>query len=100
MSIYADLVIKGGLGLSEAYVKIYSVQMHFNRILVLNVKIYKDLEMKNIDSPVEERSFRIEGQLYDTYFSESVVRQLGKTYLTQGYAYLKTLTEFENCTDN
>jgi hypothetical protein len=104
MAIQCELSLSSGITLSAAYVIITDISLayHLSDIPKANITavIYKDLQSRN-DARTEITQFlhTVTGTDFNTYFSETVLKELDKSFMSQAYEYLKSLPTYQNAID-
>lgn len=98
MALQGALTLDNGISLSNAYLIIPSIFCNLlddDLFVVLNVSIYKDSSAYSNGNPeVSVMSHKCIGTDFNTYFSESVLDDAGKTLISQSYVYLLTLPAY------
>ena len=98
MALQGPVTLGNGITLSGAYLIVNQVNVSYkvnDKYINLEVLIYKDsTSFNNGNSEVLSLTHTCSGTDATTYFDETVLDDLGKTPLTQAYAWLKTLSQY------
>jgi hypothetical protein len=87
-----------GLEVGNAYVKIRSFAVKHKSFISFKVNVYSD-KMKGPISPPLEFRLQYGDDLFNNFFSESVLKLADNSEYTQAYKYLKTLDQFSVMSD-
>jgi hypothetical protein len=98
MPLQGSYNLNSNINLAKAYIVITEVKVKYTTCeCSILIEIYKDkASHATKKSPVEVTSINIANPAFDSFFSESVLSQSGKTCVSQGYVYLNTLPQFTN----
>jgi hypothetical protein len=105
MAIQTKMTFPNGIELPEAYIKVSSVTLKSGSDMKdfrvgINVDVYRDKEAResSLIPVVSEYITLLEGE-FEEFFAYSVLDEQGKNVISQAYAYLKTLSQYENSID-
>jgi len=97
MSLQISYTDKSGTVHPEAYVKIEVVKWTTRQsVCEFDIGIYHNVTTRSKDNEanrkqlVDHYQYHISGSSYTTYLAEDVLKESGKSLLTQLYAWLKT----------
>ena len=96
MALQKSIELESGIILLEAYIQIIKVCVDSsNNHIEFCISVFKDYNAR-INNKPEVTSLRLEcrGNDYLTYFSDSVLKEIDKSLLSQSYEYLKTQSYF------
>lgn len=105
MALIKNITLENGISLSTAYIKIAEV-LYFNHAHEVSfaevvVNIYKDQQAREDGRPeVIQFKHRCSNSEFNTYFQLSVLSEVGKNVINQGYTWLKTKTMYSGATDS
>lgn len=103
MALQGSITFDNGITLSSGYLTVVGVCMDYginDNSAVISVMIHKDAAAFNAGNPeVIEYEHNVDDGDFNTYFSETVLKQLNKTCLTQAYVWLKTLPQYSSLTE-
>lgn len=105
MGFKKGLTTADGTEYKNAYFKIHEV--HYDlaarrcefRLLVYKDKDARDSGKAKLKGVPGITNFSIREEDFDTYFADSVLKEAGKSLMTQCYAYLKKHKDYESATD-
>ena len=103
MALQGSIVFDNGITLSSGYLTVVQVCMDYgvgDNTAKICVMVHKDAAAFNAGNPeVIEYEHDVSDGDFNTYFSETILKQLNKTSLTQAYVWLKTLPQYSSLTD-
>ena len=103
MALQGEIILDNGIVLSSGYLLVIHVDMNYivnDNNANIRVLIYKDSSAYSSGKPeVIELEHTVNSSDFDTYFSETVLKQVNKTNLTQAYVWLKTLSQYSSLTE-
>ncbi len=90
--------------LEDAYLKISECFTHdpFTRVHTTTWLMYyseEDRDGDNPAKPIDSGSLIVQGEDFDTYFDEEVLKEAGRSIKTQEYTYLKTIQPYNTWQD-
>jgi len=92
MALQQSLSLSNGILLPEAYLRIYNIKIDNVPInnVELNVVVYKDKTSFDALKPeVIILTHVCSSNMFDSYFSETILNQLNKNIFNQAYQFLK-----------
>jgi hypothetical protein len=98
MGLINGITLKGGIDLSNSYVNIKSYSfLKKEKIMLIDLNFYKSKDDydNGADTVRDSIQFIVKDDLFDTYFSDSVLCSENVSPLSQCYKYLLTLSEFQ-----
>ena len=104
MALQSQVLLSSGISLDTAYIIITNICVYYrlNDIPKIDIVavIYKDQQSRS-DSRTEVGQYlhTATGSEFDTYFSETVLKEVGKSIMSQAYEYLKSLPTYQNVID-
>ena len=103
MALQGQIIFDNGIVLSSGYLVVTQVSLRYisgdNRADI-DVLIFKDAAAFSAGTPeVIEYKHSVDDGNFNTYFSETVLKELNKTSLTQAYVWLKTLPQYASLTE-
>lgn len=105
MALTKEIILENGITLSNAYIKIESLQF-YNKVgeisfVDLTVSIFKDEDARIDRRPeVLQINHRCSGETFESYFSLDILNQEGFNMISQGYSWLKTLSFYVGAVDS
>ena len=99
MGLQKDITLDSGINLPEAYIKISSIVYVNNYHVTVKVSIFKD---KNARETNKQEIVKFQHLCVDdfyTYFSDDILKEDGKSLISNGYEWLKTLDFYKNAED-
>lgn len=104
MALIKQIELDNGIILTDAYIKISSIdfynKVNDNSYVKIYVNIFKDQQARIDGKPeVTKFTYKISDPKFTEYFSLSVLNELNKNIVSQSYTYLKTLNTFSGATD-
>jgi len=99
MSLKGNVTVKGNLPVNDAYLKVSRVEITNGSGAEVVCGVYVDEEENNKGNLIEIKKYSCSTDDFDLFFSEPVVKESGKSVISQAYEYLKSLNEFSGATD-
>lgn len=103
MALQGSITFDNGITLSSGYLTVVEVSMYYgigDNTAKISVMVHKDAAAFSAGNPeVIEYEHNVDDGDFTIYFSETVLKVLNKTSLTQAYVWLKTLPQYSSLTE-